>query len=202
MKLHHFCRTSDLETVSLKRACTRMWPMRRLCRWGTKTTQETTATTDEDVEHYRRLGLWTEEEIDETWRHGWLLDTGRTHRLTVRVRSGSKLQNYGDWLREWRRGDHRRKRDGTGQRCWRTIRGSPHGGGIIAPGAERVVDLLWQNSAEHDRGITRANKKEKEAVGQLKKIPRLRSPLTNSFDRKRRGWRHKQVEKCQGQAAL
>jgi hypothetical protein len=26
------------------------------------------------------------------------MDTGRTHRLTVRVRSGPKLQNYGDWL--------------------------------------------------------------------------------------------------------
>ena len=40
----------------------------------------------------------TEEEI-ENRRNGWLLDTGRTHRLTVRIRSGAKLQNYGDWLR-------------------------------------------------------------------------------------------------------
>ena len=62
------------------------------------TTQETTATTDEDVEHHRRLGLWTEEEIEETRRHGWLLDTGRTHRLTVRIRSGGRLKQYGEWL--------------------------------------------------------------------------------------------------------
>jgi hypothetical protein len=63
------------------------------------TTAETTATTEEAVEHYRSRCLSTEEEIEESQRHRWVLDTGRTHRFTVRVRSGPKLQNYGDWLR-------------------------------------------------------------------------------------------------------
>jgi hypothetical protein len=102
MKLYHFCRTSDLDSIAEKGlyphvAHESIMSLGHEVVW--LTTQETTATTDEDVEHYRRLCLWTEEEIEETRRHGWLLDTGRTHRLTVRVRSGAKLQNYGDWLR-------------------------------------------------------------------------------------------------------
>ena len=102
MKLHHFCRTSDLDSIAEKGlyphvAHESTMSLGREVVW--LTSAETTATTDEDVEHYRRLGLWTEEEVEETRRHGWLLDTGRTHRLTVRVRSGARLQNYGDWLR-------------------------------------------------------------------------------------------------------
>ena len=102
MKLHHFCRTSDLDSIAEKGLYPHVaheltMSLGHQVVWLTRA--ETTATTDEDVEHYRWLGLWTEEEIEETRRHGWLLNTGRTHRLTVRVRSGAKLQNYGDWLR-------------------------------------------------------------------------------------------------------
>ena len=125
MKLYHFCRAFDLYSIAEKGLCPHV-PTEPVMSLGEEvvwlTSSETTATTaDEDIEHYRRLGLWTEEEIDETWRHGWLLDTGRTHRLTVRVRSGSQASElWGLAAREWRRGDHRRKRDGTGQRCWRS----------------------------------------------------------------------------------
>ena len=102
MKLFHFCRASDLDSIAKKGlyphlAHEAIMSLGHEVVW--LTTAETTATTEEDVEHYRRLSLWTEEEIGETRRHGWLLDTGRTHRLTVRVRSGPKLQNYGNWLR-------------------------------------------------------------------------------------------------------
>ena len=102
MKLFHFCRASDLDSIANKGlyphlAHEAIMSLGHEVVW--LTTAETTATTEEDVEHYRRLSLWTEEEIGETRRHGWLLDTGRTHRLTVRVRSGPKLQNYGNWLR-------------------------------------------------------------------------------------------------------
>jgi hypothetical protein len=31
-------------------------------------------------------------------RNCWLLDTNRTHRLTVRIRSGGTLKQYGEWL--------------------------------------------------------------------------------------------------------
>ena len=58
-----------------------MWLTSRSCLWGVEvvwlTSAETTATTKEDVEHYRSRGLWTEEEMEETRRHGWLLDTGQ-----------------------------------------------------------------------------------------------------------------------------
>jgi hypothetical protein len=68
--------------------------------WLTRT--ETMAATEEDLEHFRRQGIWTEEEIEETRQHGLLLDTGRIHRLTVRVRSDhNKLLNYGDFLRQY-----------------------------------------------------------------------------------------------------
>jgi hypothetical protein len=101
MKLFHFCRTSDLDSIAEKGLYPHV-PTEPVMSLGEEvvwlTNAETTATTEEDVEHYRRRGLWTEEEIEETLHHGWLMDTGRTHRLTVRVRSGPKLQNYGDWL--------------------------------------------------------------------------------------------------------
>ena len=102
MKLYHFCRAFDLYRIAEKGLCPHV-PTEPVMSLGHQvvwlTSSETMSTADEDIEHYRRLGLWTEEEIEETWRHGWLLDTGRTHRLTVRVRSAPKLQNYWDWLR-------------------------------------------------------------------------------------------------------
>jgi hypothetical protein len=91
MKLHHFCRASDLDSIAEKGlyqhvAHEAIMSLGHEVVW--LTTAETTATTEDDVEHCRSRGRWTEEEIEETRRHGWLLDTGRTHRLTVRVRSG------------------------------------------------------------------------------------------------------------------
>ena len=101
MRLFHFCRTSDLDSIAEN-----LYPHvahESIVSLGHEvvwlTSAETTAATEEDIEHYRRTGHWTEEEIEETRRHGWLLNTGRTYRLTVRVRSGPKLRNYGDWLR-------------------------------------------------------------------------------------------------------
>jgi hypothetical protein len=102
MRLFHFCRASDLDSIVEKGlyphvAHEAIMSLGLPVVW--LTTAETRATTEEDVEHHRRRCLWTEEEIEETRRHGWLLDTGRTHRLTVRIRSGPKLQHYGEWLR-------------------------------------------------------------------------------------------------------
>jgi hypothetical protein len=101
MKLYHFCRASDLDSIAEKGlyphvAHEAIMSLGHEVVW--LTSAETTATAEEDVEHYRRSGLRTAEELEETRQHNWLLDTGRTHRLTVRVRSGPKLQNYGVWL--------------------------------------------------------------------------------------------------------
>jgi hypothetical protein len=64
------------------------------------TTSETTAATDRDLDHFRTIRC-TEEQIEEIRQHGLFLNTGRTHRLTVRVRSDQrKLINYGDFLRQ------------------------------------------------------------------------------------------------------
>jgi hypothetical protein len=57
MKLHHFCRASDLDSIAEKGlyphvAHESTMSLGREVVW--LTTQETTATTDEDVEHYRR----------------------------------------------------------------------------------------------------------------------------------------------------
>ena len=62
MRLHHFCRASDLDSIAVKGLCLHVAhePMMSLGHevvW--LTTMETTATSEEDVERYRRLGLWT-----------------------------------------------------------------------------------------------------------------------------------------------
>jgi hypothetical protein len=49
------------------------------------TTQETAELDETDVEHLHRLGL-AKEQIAQIAQNGWLLDTNRTHRLTVRIR--------------------------------------------------------------------------------------------------------------------
>jgi hypothetical protein len=102
MKLYHFCRASDLNSISAKGLCPHV-PHESVVSLGLSvvwlTAPETTAATEEDREHYRRKCLWTEEEIEETRQHRWLLDTCRPHRLTVRVRSDRKLINYGEFLR-------------------------------------------------------------------------------------------------------
>jgi hypothetical protein len=103
MKLHHFCRASDLDSIAEKGLYPHV-PYEPVMSLGLSvislTTAETTAATEEYLEHYRRKCLWIEEEIEETRQHGWLLDTCRTHRLTVRVRSDHKLLNYGEFLRQ------------------------------------------------------------------------------------------------------
>ena len=61
MKLHHFCRASDLNSIAKKG----LYPHvahEAIVSLGHEvvcTTTETTATSEEDVERYRRLGLWT-----------------------------------------------------------------------------------------------------------------------------------------------
>ena len=101
MKLHHFRRTSDLDSIAEKG----MYPhvahestmslRHEVVCW---TAQETTEVDEIDIGHFHRLGL-PKEQIEKIARNGWLLDTNRTHRLTVRVRSGQRLWNYGEWLR-------------------------------------------------------------------------------------------------------
>jgi hypothetical protein len=49
------------------------------------TNAETTATPEEDVEHYRRRGLWTEEEIEEN-AAPWLADGHRADAPSHRSR--------------------------------------------------------------------------------------------------------------------
>ena len=61
------------------------------------TTQETTEVDETDIKHFHHLGLH-KEQIERMARNGWLLDTNRTHRLTVRIRSGGRLKQYGEWL--------------------------------------------------------------------------------------------------------
>jgi len=63
------------------------------------TTSETTAVAEGDIAHFRTR-RFSETEIEEIRQHGWLLDTGRTHRFTIRVRSDHKLINYGTFLRQ------------------------------------------------------------------------------------------------------
>jgi hypothetical protein len=101
MKLYHFCRASDLESIAEKGLFPHV-PKEPVMSVGHGvvwlTTQETTEVDKTDIEHFHRLGL-PKVEIDRIARNGWLLDTDRTHRLTVRVRSGQRLWNYGEWLR-------------------------------------------------------------------------------------------------------
>ena len=101
MKLHHFCRASDLDSIAEKGLYPHV-PYEPVMSLGEEvvwlTTQETTEVDEIDIEHFHRLGL-PKEQIERIARNGWLLDTNRTHRLTVRVRSGQRLWNYGEWIR-------------------------------------------------------------------------------------------------------
>jgi hypothetical protein len=101
MKLYHFCRASDLDSIAEKGLYPHV-PTEPAMSLGEEgvwlTTQETTEVDKTDIEHFHRLGL-PKVEIERIARNGWLLDTDRTHRLTVRVRSGQRLWNYGEWLR-------------------------------------------------------------------------------------------------------
>ena len=62
MKLHHFCRASDLNSIA-KQGLYPHVVHEAIVSLGHEvvwlTTTETTATSEEDVELYRRLGLWT-----------------------------------------------------------------------------------------------------------------------------------------------
>jgi len=101
MKLYHFCRASDLDSIAEKGLYPHV-PTEPAMSLGEEgvwlTTQETTEVDKTDIEHFHRLGL-PKVEIERIARNGWLLNTDRTHRLTVRVRSGQRLWNYGEWLR-------------------------------------------------------------------------------------------------------
>ena len=101
MKLYHFCRASDLDSIAEKGLYPHV-PTEPAMSLGEEgvwlTTQETTEVDKTDIEHFHRLGL-PKVEIERIARNNWLLDTDRTHRLTVRVRSGQRLWNYGEWLR-------------------------------------------------------------------------------------------------------
>jgi hypothetical protein len=101
MKLFHFCRASDLDSIAEKGLYPHV-PTEPVMSLGEEvvwlTTQETTEVDEIDVEHFHGLGL-PKEQVEQIARNGWLLDTNRTHRLTVRVRSGERLWNYGEWLR-------------------------------------------------------------------------------------------------------
>ena len=98
MKLHHFCRTSDLDSIAEKGLYPHV-PTEPVMSLGEEvvwlTTQETREVDETDIKHFHHLGLHKEPMA----RNGWLLDTDRTHRLMVRVRSGQRLWNYGEWLR-------------------------------------------------------------------------------------------------------
>jgi hypothetical protein len=101
MKLYHFCRASDLDSIAEKGLCPHV-ASKPIMSLGEEvvwlTTQETTEVDEIDIEHFHRIGL-PKEQFEKIARNGWLLDTNRTHRLTVRVRSGQRLWNYGEWLR-------------------------------------------------------------------------------------------------------
>jgi hypothetical protein len=100
MKLHHFCRASDLDSITEKGLYPHV-PTDPIMSLGEEvvwlTTQETAEVDETDVEHLHRLGL-PKEQIAQIAQNGWLLDTNRTHRLTVRIRSGGRLKQYGEWL--------------------------------------------------------------------------------------------------------
>jgi hypothetical protein len=100
MKLYHHCRPSDLESIAEKG----LYPhasespiMSVGCEVAWLTTQGTTEADETDIEHFHRLRL-PKEQVEQIARNGWLLDTSRTHRLTVRIRSGGRLKQYGEWL--------------------------------------------------------------------------------------------------------
>ena len=101
MKLYHFCRASDLDSIAEKGLYPHV-PTEPVMSLGEEVvwlpTQETTEADEIGIEHFHRLGL-PKEQIEQIARNGWLLNTDRTHRLTVRVRSGQRLWNYGEGLR-------------------------------------------------------------------------------------------------------
>ena len=58
---------------------------------------ESTEVDETDIKHFHHLGL-PKGQIERMARNCWLLDTNRTHRLTVRIRFGGTLKQYGEWL--------------------------------------------------------------------------------------------------------
>jgi hypothetical protein len=99
MRLYHFCREKNLDSIAEKGLYPHVAYDPRMSLgqevvW--LTTQETTACSEEELQHFREIG---EDLCEDVKRDGWL-GNGRNHRLTVRIRSGhSKLINYGDFLR-------------------------------------------------------------------------------------------------------
>jgi hypothetical protein len=97
MKLFHFCRASDLDSVAEK-GLYPLVPTEPVMSLGEEvvwlTTQETREVDETDIKHFHHLGLHKERMA----RNGWLSETNRTHRLTVRIRSGGRLKQYGEWL--------------------------------------------------------------------------------------------------------
>jgi hypothetical protein len=103
MKLFHFCRASDLDSIAEKGLCPHV-PKESVMSLGQEvvwlTEDPSTDVTEADLDHWRRGGGFTESDLEETRRHGWLLESGRTHCLTVRIRTdGKKLQHYATWMR-------------------------------------------------------------------------------------------------------
>jgi hypothetical protein len=102
MKLYHFCKPSDLDSIAEKGLYPHV-PLEPQMSLGESvvwlTTSETTAATEADIKHFRAIGL-AKEMMEEIRQHGGFLNTGLTHRLTVRVRSDRKLINYGAFLRQ------------------------------------------------------------------------------------------------------
>jgi hypothetical protein len=97
MKLYHFCRAPDLDSIAEKGLYPHV-PTEPVMSLGEEVVSQETREVDEtDIKHFHHLGLH-KEQIERMARNGWLLDTNRTHRLTVRIRSGRRLKQYGEWL--------------------------------------------------------------------------------------------------------
>jgi hypothetical protein len=99
MKLNHFTQPKNLDSIAEAGLLPRVAhnPFMSLGQevvW--LTTQETTMCSEEELGHFRKIG---EDLYEAAKRDGWFLTQSRNHRLTVRVRSGHKLINYGDLLR-------------------------------------------------------------------------------------------------------
>jgi hypothetical protein len=103
VKLYHFTKEKNLESIARKGLLSRV-PKEPLMTLGLPvvwlTARETEAATEEDLEHFQSLPWVDEKTMDEVRQHGLLLNTGRTHRLTVRVRSDKKVINYGEFVRQ------------------------------------------------------------------------------------------------------
>ena len=165
MKLYHFCRASDLDSIAEKGLYPHV-PTEPIMSLGEEvvwlTTQETTEVDETDIKHFHHLGL-PKEQIERMARNCWLLDTNWTHRLTVRIRSGGTLKQYGEWLH------FNRDRPIIENEVGRTNdRGEIYSvkhliSEPITKRIEHLVGLLRQNSAEHNRRTAGANKEIKEA---------------------------------------